>query len=95
LHVDHDPIGHYLGNMQDTHTVTTILEQWPSRQAVLEDARAARPDLDLFAVHRWHQRGSIPSRYWAALIAGAKRRGVKIGINDLAEAHAAIARGAA
>lgn len=79
--------------MQDT-PVTSIIDAWPSRQAVLEDARAARPDLDLFAVHRWYQRSSIPSRYWAALVAGAQRRGIDVSVNDLLAAHAAD-RGAA
>ena len=70
-----------------------IIDAWPSRQAVLEDARAARADLDLFAVHRWYQRSSIPSRYWAALVAGAQRRGIDVSVEDLLTAHAS--RGAA
>lgn len=54
---------------------------------MLEDARAARADLDLFAVHRWYQRNSIPSRYWAALVDGAAKRGIKVEVSDLLNAH--------
>ena len=65
-----------------------IIDAWPSRQAVLEDARAARADLDLFAVHRWYQRSSIPSRYWAALVSGAQQRGIDVSVDDFLAAHA-------
>lgn len=68
--------------------VAGILSQWPSRRAVLEDARAADPDLEMVAVHRWFQRGSVPARHWSALMAGAKRRKLGVSIHDLAFAHA-------
>lgn len=71
--------------------VTFILEKWPSRRAVLEDARSADPDLDMVAVHRWFQRGSVPSRHWTALMAGAKRRKIGVSLADMAAAHAEAA----
>lgn len=67
--------------------VTQLLEKWPSRRAVLEDAQAGDPDLDFVAVHRWFQRGSVPGRHWAALAAGAKRRRLGVSIHDFAFAH--------
>jgi hypothetical protein len=72
--------------------VTQILSRWPSRQAVLDDARDAAADLDMFAVHRWFQRGAVPSRYWGALIDGARRRGISVTLCDLGGAHDARSR---
>jgi hypothetical protein len=71
--------------------VTAILEKWPSRRAVLEDARAADPNLDIVAVHRWFQRGSVPPRHWVALMAGAAARGLPVSVHDMASAHAGAA----
>lgn len=70
------------------HSVEAILSKWPSRQAVLEDARVGAPDLDLMAVHRMFQRKSIAPRHWAALAAGAARRGVPLSVEEIAAAHA-------
>lgn len=70
------------------HPVTKLLSNWPTRQAVHEDARTADADLDMIAVHRWFQRGSIPARYWQALIDGARRRSLEIGADDFVAAHA-------
>lgn len=68
--------------------VTQILAKWPSRRAVLDDARAADPDLQMVAVHRWFKRGSVPPRHWTALMAGAKRRKLGVSLADMAFAHA-------
>ena len=68
--------------------VKTLLSKCGSRQEVLADARTVDPDLDLVAVHRWHQRGSIPPKYWLAIVSGAKRRGNAVSVDDLAKAHA-------
>jgi hypothetical protein len=70
------------------HPVTQILNLWPTRQAVLEDVRAASPEIDMVAVHRWFQRGSVPARYWRALLEGAAKRGIAATADDLAAAHA-------
>lgn len=72
----------------NTKPVTTILGKWPSRRAVLEDARSSDPSLEMIAVHRWFQRGSVPARHWTALMAGAKRRKLGVSMQDLALAHA-------
>lgn len=68
--------------------VITLLERWPSRQAVYADAIAADPDLDQVAVHRWFQRGSIPVKYWSALIEGSRGRDNPVTADDLIAAHA-------
>jgi len=68
--------------------VTQLLGLWPDRKAVHEDARAADPDLDLIAVHRWHSRQSVPAKYWQALIDGGKARGLKVSAERFVNAHA-------
>ena len=70
-----------------SHPVTTILDKWPSRRAILEDARRADPSLELIAVHRWFQRKSIPPHRWNALVTGARRRKLGVSLSDLAAAH--------
>ena len=68
-------------------TVYHILSLWPHRRAVLDDARKLDPDLDIVAVHRWFQRGSVPGRFWAALLEGALHRGLPITAEDFVMAH--------
>lgn len=69
------------------HPVCLILSLWPDRRAILCDARAVDASLDLVAVHRWFQRGSVPSRFWAGLIEGAERRGIDVKADDFTRAH--------
>ena len=71
--------------------VQNIIAMWPSRAALLEDARATEPSLQEIAVYRWARRGSIPSRYWSALAAGAKRRRIRVNLKSIAAAHASEA----
>jgi hypothetical protein len=73
------------------HAVARILALWPGRADILEDARAASADLDLYAVHRWCQRGAVPSGYWRALLDGAARRGIPLTADDFVDAHAIAA----
>lgn len=76
--------------------VVKILSMWPDRQAVYADAVAADPALNMVAVHRWFQRGSVPAKYWSALIAGAKRREIDLSAEDVVLAHSSqTERGAA
>lgn len=70
-----------------TMTVYHILSMWPDRRAVLDDARKLDQGLDLVAVHRWFQRGSVPGRFWGALLEGAHHRGVQITAEDFVKAH--------
>lgn len=72
-----------------TGTGIEILELWPDRVAVWEDARAADEALALIAVHRWFQRRSVPARYWGALLAGARRRGLPVTAEDIVMALSA------
>jgi hypothetical protein len=76
--------------MQETPTnpVTNLLNQWPSMQTVYEDALAADPDLKRIAVYRWFKRGSVPPRFWEALLEGAARRKVTVTAKDFIAAHA-------
>lgn len=67
--------------------VKTLLEKCGSRQEILSDARAIDPALDLVAVHRWHQRDSVPSKYWLAIVQGAKARRQRVTLDDFAKAH--------
>lgn len=69
------------------HPVSDILSRWPSRQAVLEDARQGAPDLDIMAVHRMFQRNSIAPRHWASLVAGARKRGIAVSLEEIGTAH--------
>lgn len=71
------------------HPVVQILKKWDTRKDVLEDVRRVDPDIEMIAVHRWFQRNSIPASRWPALIRGAKRRKIKLTLDELAEAHAA------
>lgn len=70
-------------------TVQDLLAKWPDRSAVFDDARCADQSLKMIAVHRWFQRGSISSKYWAALVAGAERRRLGVSAEALMHAHAA------
>jgi hypothetical protein len=92
--LDYDRFGHYGWGMAQ-HPVEKILTLWPSRSAVLDDARAAAADLDLFAVHRWFQRRAVPSRYWVALLDGAQKRGIAVSAQDFAAAHSPASEDAA
>jgi len=74
-----------VGTME--HPVKTLLGKCGSRQEVLADARTVDADLDLVAVHRWNQRGSVPPKYWLAITRGAQERGRNVTVEDLARAH--------
>lgn len=67
--------------------IVKILNLWPDRQSVYADAVAADPDLNMVAVHRWFQRGSVPAKYWSALISGAQRREINLTADDVVLAH--------
>lgn len=71
----------------DLHDVPSLLGKWPDRRAVWEDACALEPKLELVAVHRWFQRGSVPPRFWAVLLAGAARRGICLSADEIVRAH--------
>lgn len=69
-------------------SVPELLSEWPDRHAIHADAKAADEQLDIVAVHRWFQRGSIPVKYWTALIEGGVRRGLNIDADRLLASHA-------
>lgn len=69
------------------HPVCEILSLWPTRRAVLDDARELEPTLDIVVVHRWFQRGSVPSKFWGVLIEGAARRSLRVHAHDFVKAH--------
>lgn len=76
-----------------TNSAIDILERWPSRRDVWEDARIADPELQFVAVHRWFKRQSVPSKYWYALLLGAERRGLSVSANDFVRSHAMLPAG--
>ncbi len=82
-----DRFGHKVTVMTNIHPIISILSRWPSRRAVYEDALTADPDLDMVAVHRWFQRGSVPSKYDVALLQGADRRGIGLHFLEIANAR--------
>jgi len=84
-----DRIGHKVAVMTANHTIVDILSRWPSRRAVYEDALVADPELDMIAVHRWFQRGSLPPKYDHALLDGADRRGIGLHPLEIARARSA------
>jgi len=69
--------------MHTQHPITNILARWPSRQALADDTGVA-----LMAVHRWHQRQSIPAKYDAALLDAASRRNIPLNWRELMDARA-------
>lgn len=62
--------------MQDARA---ILARWPSRSDVAADA-----GVDLYAVHRWHQRNRIPARHYLRLTDAAEKRGLTVTLEELA-----------
>lgn len=82
-----DQIGHNVRVMAQNITASKILDRWPTRRAVYEDALKADPDLQMVAVHRWFSRGSIPGKYDAALLEGAARRGIGLHPKELISAR--------
>lgn len=76
--------------MTQAPTILDILKRWPSRRAVLEDVNAARPQerkLEMVAIHRWFQRGSVPPEHDAALIDGASKRNIALNWRELMNAR--------
>lgn len=69
--------------MHTNSTIINILARWPSRRALADDM-----GVDLYAVHRWFQRQALPGKYDAALIAAARRRGIRLKTKELIEARA-------
>ena len=59
--------------MTDFATFRSIIELWPSREAMAADVGAG-----LWAVRKWLTRNSIPSEWWSAVLATevAARAGV-------------------
>ena len=77
-------------------SVKSILERWPSREAIHEDVTFQPEGADedgcehpvlKGAIHRWFHRDAVPARYWQALLDGAKRRGIDLTAEELALAH--------
>ena len=83
-----DQFGHNVAVMATDHPIIRILNRWPSRRDVHHDARAAEPGLDIVAVHRWFQRGSVPPKFDGALLEGAERRGIGLHPMELVRARA-------
>jgi hypothetical protein len=61
-------------------TFSHLIEQWPSLAELAADI-GQKPE----AVQKWKQRNSVPSVHWLALIDAAKRRGIKLSMETLAQ----------
>ena len=59
-----------------------IIKRWPSRQELAGDI-----GVDLFAVHRWFQRSSIPAKHDIAILDAASRRNIPLNWRELMEAR--------
>lgn len=68
--------------MTQTHPILSILNMWPSRQDLASDM-----GLPLIAVHRWHQRESIPPEYDLRLLDAAANRNIPLLWRDLMKAR--------
>jgi len=68
--------------MKQAHPILSILSLWPSRQDLAEDM-----NLSLIAIHRWHQRKSIPPEYDLRLLDAAANRNVPLLWRDLMKAR--------
>lgn len=75
-----------------TNRVVTMLTKWPDRRALWEDVRRTEPDLALVAVHRWYKRGSVPPKYWAAILSAAEARGITLTAEEIVRAHGSVRR---
>jgi hypothetical protein len=64
-----------------------IIKRWPSRQAMADDCSVTGSPVDLFAVHRWFQRSSIPGKHDSRLLQGAARRGFALTADELVAAR--------
>lgn len=80
--------------MQSSLTVRDIIDLWPSRAALAEDITADDDPVTLATVHKWAQRGSIPSRYHAELLRAATDRAIPLSADDVVAAHDRIRRAA-
>lgn len=65
-------------------TVPKILDLWPSLADFARDVL-----IGYEAAKQMRRRGSIPVKYWPAMIAAADRRGKKLTEKALVEAHCA------
>lgn len=62
-------------------THSDILKKWPSAPQLAKDV--GRPK---GTVANWIGRNSIPVKHWPAVVAAAKKRGIKVSLEDLARA---------
>ena len=73
-----------IAGMDTARTPEEILTLWPSRAELAADAGR-----NLFAAHRWHQRGRLwPAELDAKMLASAKARGIKLTADHLVAARA-------
>ena len=74
-------------------SVKQIIDLWPSRAALAGAIRSSEGAVPLDRVHKWAQTGSIPARYWAALISSARAQGFVLTADDLVAVHDVRAAG--
>lgn len=74
--------------MQDFITARAIIERWPSRRQLASDMTDEMGrSVDVYAIHRWHQRNRIPAEYDLAMLRAAERRRIGLSLVDLVNAR--------
>ncbi|MDC0657072.1 hypothetical protein N6L27_03585 [Leisingera sp. SS27] len=76
--------------MSKKHLTQAIIDKWPNRKALLDDVNESlspSDQIEIVAIHRWHQRGSIDGKYDLAILAGASKRNIPLSWHDLMAAR--------
>lgn len=70
--------------MDQTSTIKSIMDRWPSRLALAIDIGDTKAD----RVHKWAQNGSIPSCFLWGVLSKARIRGIELTAEELVKACA-------
>lgn len=68
--------------MSAKHPIQQIIELWPNRRTLAGDI-----GVDIFVVHKWHNREGIPPEYDLRLLDAASRRNIPLLWRDLMHAR--------
>lgn len=79
--------------MTQKHPAQLIIERWPNRRTLCDDINQRVPEsrkIELVAVHRWHQRKSIPGEYDAVILDAASDRNIPLNWRELIDARSVL-----
>lgn len=76
-------------NMDNISTIRDLVNLWPTRAKLADDIEAVTPALkvSVHQVHKWAEKGSIPSKYHKSLLAAARRRNFAISAEMIVNLH--------